>query len=188
MRPALISSLLMPLVVGCGAEDGANKPSSPGTDDTANVQSVDTDGEDTGGDHEICDGIDNDGDGVVDNGLEYAHYWPDADGDGYGGPTGFNCSDLLEDGQEDGVYEIWPNGKDDAPLTVYCEQETDGGGWARVFRHDVSGGYFASNEDAFHHNEDEPNAELYSILRHIDRLRNPDGSLESSRPAQKWLA
>jgi len=172
---------LIALVVACGgAGSGSIEPASPATDDTADVPSGDTGGEDTGGDpaEEICDGIDNDGDGVVDNGLEYAYYWLDADGDGYGGPTGSNCSDLLGAGEGSGVFEIWPDGKDEAPLTVFCDQETDGGGWARVFRHDVAGGYFASYEEAFHHNEDEPGADLYSVLKHVERLRNPDGSLE----------
>ena len=129
-------------------------------------------------DDEICDGIDNDGDGVIDNGLDFQNYWIDADGDGYGGPTGFNCSDLLEDGLGDGIYEIWPNGMEEAPLTVYCDMTTDGGGWARVFYHDVSGGYFVSHEDAYHNNEDNPSAELYSILKHLEDLRDPSGLLE----------
>ena len=47
-----------------------------------------------------------------------------------------------------------------------------------MFHHDVSDGYFASYEEAFHHNEMEPDAALYSILKHLERLRNPDGTLE----------
>ena len=33
---------------------------------------------------EVCDGADNDCDLVADNGLTFADYWPDLDGDGYG--------------------------------------------------------------------------------------------------------
>jgi len=167
-----------------GTPDGGGEPAKPSTDDTGHGEpddtgsEDDTDEEDTGEQEEICDGIDNDGDGVIDNGLDYENYWLDVDGDGYGGPTGFNCSDLLEDGLGDGVYEIWPNGMEEAPLTVFCDQSTDGGGWTRVFRHDVAGGYFVSHEDAYHYNESDPTAQLYSILTHIERLRSSDGSLE----------
>ena len=162
------------LLTACTSGDGEvdlppDEPSDTQVQDTADSGDPNA---------EICDGLDNDGDGVADNGLEFLNYWKDADGDGYGGPTGFNCSDLLAEGQPDGIYEIWPEGREEAPLTVYCDQSTDGGGWARVFRHDVSGGYFVSHEDAFHTNEADPDAALYSILKHLERLRNPDGTLE----------
>jgi hypothetical protein len=170
-----LSPLLCLFALACTGD--AEPDSSVPVDSTSEDTSV-VDSEDSGENQEICDGLDNDGDGVVDNGLEYLNYWLDGDGDGYGGPTGFNCSDLLEDGQGDGVYEIWPKGMEEAPLTVYCDQTTDDGGWARVFHHDVAGGYFVSHEDAYHLNEADPDAELYSILKHLERLRNPDGTLE----------
>ena len=173
--PRALSLLLCLFVIACNGE--AEPDSSAPVDSTGEDTSV-IDSEDSGGNEEICDGLDNDGDGVVDNGLEYANYWLDGDGDGYGGPTGSNCADLLEEGLGDGVYEIWPKGMEEAPLTVYCDQTTDGGGWARVFHHDVAGGYFVSHEDAYHHNEADPTAELYSILKHLERLRGSDGTLE----------
>ncbi|MEZ4317776.1 MAG: MopE-related protein [Myxococcota bacterium] len=37
---------------------------------------------------EICDGIDNDCSGVPDDGLSFADFYPDTDGDGFGDPTG----------------------------------------------------------------------------------------------------
>jgi hypothetical protein len=163
---------LLVLSLACRTPDDG-PPDDPPDDDTST-----TDSQDTGEPQEICDGLDNDGDGQVDNGLTFDDYWLDDDGDGYGGPTGSNCSDLLGDGLGDGVYEIWPNGREEAPLTVYCDQSTDGGGWARVFHHDVAGGYFVSHDDAYHLNEADPDAALYSILAHLERLRKPDGDLE----------
>ncbi|GBM29924.1 hypothetical protein AVEN_8831-1, partial [Araneus ventricosus] len=39
----------------------------------------------------------------------------------------FDCSCVLTDGQtESGVYTIYPAGR---PLEVYCDMDTDGGGW-----------------------------------------------------------
>lgn len=44
-----------------------------------------------------------------------------------------NCKDLLEAGvTADGVYTIMPD--DQGPLKVYCDQTTDGGGWAILQR------------------------------------------------------
>ena len=37
---------------------------------------------------EVCDGVDNDCNGVYDDGFTNSDYYPDADGDGYGDPNG----------------------------------------------------------------------------------------------------
>ena len=50
--------------------------------ETATQESVDTsavDAVDTSTSEEVCDGVDNDGDGLVDNGLEFENYWLDSD-------------------------------------------------------------------------------------------------------------
>ncbi|MEZ4317006.1 MAG: MopE-related protein [Myxococcota bacterium] len=41
---------------------------------------------------EICDGIDNDCTGVADDGVSFADFYPDADGDGFGDPNGTTIS------------------------------------------------------------------------------------------------
>ena len=136
--------LLLIFIIGCNPKPNSNRETADPelNQDTSSVDTVEPQD-----DEEICDGIDNDGDGIIDNGLEFRNYWSDKDDDGYGGPTGFNCSDLLAEELEDGIYEIWPNGMEEAPLNVYCDLSTDGGGWARVLHHDVVGGFFESHED-----------------------------------------
>lgn len=45
-------------------------------------------------------------------------------------PFPSDCSqELLNGVRTSGVVEIFPQGKQAKPLTVYCDMETDGGGW-----------------------------------------------------------
>ena len=147
--------------------------------DPAEWSDVDGDGVGDNADTETCDGLDNDGDGVVDNGLPSQEFPPDADGDGYGVYPHASCAGLLAIGEtSDGLHTISPDGPDGPELEVYCDMSTDGGGWTRVFYHDVAGGYFASNEEANAHNAVDPLALRYSILDHLESFRGSDGSFE----------
>jgi len=165
-----------PDVVGPDAGDAA--PELPPFPDS------DGDGIPDSEDFEECDGIDNDGDGVADNGLDFHDYYPDPDGDGYYGlvPADVqpSCAALLEAGKtEDGIYLVDPDGEGGIdPLSVACDMTRDGGGWTRVFYHDIAGGYWAGSSDALERSKDDPTALRYSILSSLEAFRSPDGTLE----------
>ncbi len=117
------------------------------------------------GQEEQCDGNDYNCDGRVDN---------DADGDGYpdiacggtdcndaddtimpepggGCALGQSCADALARGLDfgNGVYTIDPDGYDTgvAPFDVYCDMNTEGGGWTLLFN-------LASRDTALHDYDD----------------------------------
>lgn len=128
---------------------------------------------------EVCNGVDDDCNGVVDDGWSYARWLYDGDADGYGAAPPTSCAHLFEAGEvDDGIYEVYVNGPDAPPLSVYCDMTTDGGGWTRVFYHDIAFGYFASNADAALRAESDPLAGRYSILAHIEAFRAADGTFE----------
>lgn len=157
--------------------DGVNDTVDAFPYDPAEWSDVDGDGLGDNADSETCDGMDNDGDGEIDEELPVAAYFPDADGDGYGASAGTSCATVLAQGAgEDGIYEIRPAGLAGPVLDVWCDLTTDGGGWTRVFYHDVAAGYFASNDDASASNADNPESGRYSILNQLEFLRSADGT------------
>ena len=172
-------------IVGDPRDDRSDAVDGGQTDEPAEGEgdgdAVDDDGigDDGSPGVEICDGLDNDGDGETDEGYTYQEWYPDRDGDGVGAGAGSSCASLLADGETaDGVYEIWPAAFDGLVLDAYCDMTTDGGGWTRVFYHDTVDGYFASNDDADARNADDPLSRRYSILDHLESFRSFDGRFE----------
>ncbi|UOF01337.1 fibrinogen-like YCDxxxxGGGW domain-containing protein [Bdellovibrio reynosensis] len=84
-----------------------------------------------------------------------------------------SCLDILNNNGStgDGVYYVDPTGS--SPFPVYCDMTTDGGGWTRVFKHNIAGGYFVDSADAAVKNPTDPTANHHSILNQIDNFRTP---------------
>lgn len=59
----------------------------------------------------------------------------------------------------------------EVPINVYCEMDLNGGGWTRIFVHRVSGGLFANDSEALEINSSDIDADLYSILVHLNYFK-----------------
>lgn len=85
-----------------------------------------------------------------------------------------SCSNLKKMGNAtSGVYSFDIDGI--GPLTamnLYCDLDSDGGGWTKVFHHNIAGGYFGTPSAALSANTTDPNNNLYSILNLLDNFKS----------------
>lgn len=110
--------------------DGYGDPAAPVTAcSSAGLSAVGTDCDDGAattfpGADEPCDDVDNDCDGVIDDGADAC-------------PAGRNCLDILESGGStgDGTYLIDPDGSGGAEaFEVLCDMTSDGGGFTQAIQ------------------------------------------------------
>ncbi|MGI4993879.1 fibrinogen-like YCDxxxxGGGW domain-containing protein [Halobacteriovorax sp. GFR7] len=85
-----------------------------------------------------------------------------------------SCSTLNKTGTyPSGLYTIDIDGAGPlAALSVYCDMDNNGGGWTRIYKHNVAGGYFPSTNSALLYNQAAPTGNLYSIVQYIDEFEN----------------
>jgi len=82
-----------------------------------------------------------------------------------------SCKDIKEKftNSKNGVFTIKPA---DKSYKVFCDMESDGGGWTKVFHHNVVFGTYKNNNEAFEYNTDKPDAhDKYSILSRLEQFR-----------------
>lgn len=86
-----------------------------------------------------------------------------------------SCKAIYDAGYAygNGIYYVDPDGSgnNNPPIPVYCDMTSDGGGWTRVFSHDIAGGYFANGAEAVSYNPYFPTTTRYSILNKLESFR-----------------
>ncbi len=110
---------------GFGGDDAVSLCGPPGDDQVTNGGDCDDDDRNVNpGEHERCNGVDDDCSGVVDDGLPENEYYPDVDGDGFGDDANpvAHCGDPADG-------EITVGGDcDDSDPDVNPEAEEECGG------------------------------------------------------------
>ena len=83
-----------------------------------------------------------------------------------------DCQDIQEFGlgNGNGLYWVEPL-RNGISQQVYCDLMYDGGGWTKVFNHNIVDGYFADSTEAISKNISNPSANLYSILNQLDEFK-----------------
>ena len=84
------------------------------------------------------------------------------------------CASLYKSGNTtSGLYTVDIDGSGPLPsMNAYCDMTNDEGGWTRVFRHNLAGGYFSGVTTALSSNTTDPNNDKYSILDLLENLRS----------------
>ncbi|MDD3002945.1 MAG: DUF2341 domain-containing protein [Candidatus Shapirobacteria bacterium] len=88
---------------------------------------------------------------------------------------GTSCQMMKDQGSvtTNGTYYIVPGGNSVDKQFVYCDQTTDGGGWALVMNQKSdTGGFFVNSTEAQSYNESNPTADRYSILGKLSKFKD----------------
>ncbi len=106
--------------------------------------------------------------------LEWSSFYTNTPADITVRDCNVTCSNLYKSGiTTDGLYSVDIDGAGSVPsMTMYCDMTTDGGGWTRLFRHNIADGYFADDTEAAQSNTTDPSHNKYSILYLMDHFES----------------